>query len=174
MIILDITRNFIQQLLNIYSQQDGAVSNILKKSVHGHGEITYLFCRMTFDGRPNTAIAPRYSRCSTPTCTDADKEKVKELKAWALSVGIVEPSIYVTLADLTGNLYFDLLCQVVHADSEQNVLHVWDGTEPSFEGLLFIFHLICMYLITYLSIDLIHLLYLIHLLQSLFFMLSTY
>jgi hypothetical protein len=92
---------------------------------------------MTFDGRPDAPIIPRYSRCSAPTFTDADKKKVEELKSWAVSVGIVEPNVYVTLAELTVGVYFDLRCQVVHVDNEHNVLHVWDGTKPSFKGSSF-------------------------------------
>ena len=88
---------------------------------------------MTFDGRPNVPIVPRYSRCSAPNFTDADKKKVEELKSWAASVGINKP--YVTLADLDRDQYFDFLCQVVYVDSGDNSLYVWDGTEPSFKGL---------------------------------------
>ena len=91
---------------------------------------------MTFSGRPNATIVPRYSRCSAPTFTDADKKKVEELKSWAASVGIITATVYVTLAELARDMYFDFLCQVVYADSQENVLYVWDGTEPSFKGSL--------------------------------------
>lgn len=89
---------------------------------------------MTFDGRPDEPIVPRYSPSSPPTFTSADKKKVEELRSWAVSVGILGSRRYVTVAKLTEDLYFDYLCQVIHVDSTKNVLHVWDGTEPSYNG----------------------------------------
>ncbi|XP_028400012.1 uncharacterized protein LOC114523325 isoform X2 [Dendronephthya gigantea] len=91
---------------------------------------------MTFDGQPDQPVVPRYSPSSKPIFTRADKKKVEELRSWAVSVGIADSKKYVTVSSLTEDLYFDYICQVIHVDSTDNVLHVWDGTEPSFNGLL--------------------------------------
>ena len=88
---------------------------------------------MTFDGRPDALIVPRYSRSSTPTFTETDKKNVEELKSWAVSVGITRPG-FCTFSELIDNLYFDCLCQVLNVDNKENVLYVWDGTKPIFTG----------------------------------------
>ena len=99
--------------------------------------------RVTFDGRPNAPVVPRFSQNSSRNVTDMDKKKVEQLKKWAATVGFLslQGTSRRSLAQLTNdNLYFDLLCQVValskrNASNKSVVLHVWDGTVPALSGL---------------------------------------
>ncbi|KAK7476020.1 hypothetical protein BaRGS_00032727, partial [Batillaria attramentaria] len=68
------------------------------------------------------------------TYTDDNKKRVKELKEWAESRGLVRNSSQATIASLTPRSYCDLYCQVIGTCVEEEdvcfVARVWDGTRP--------------------------------------------